>query len=77
MLVAGLFKFMGAEKRTGFKDPSQTFYVVGLGQGLDSLRVYVNAEDYGRYSSLDPYSDVTAELEYNPVSGKVSLVSIS
>ena len=60
MRLAGSFKFLGAEKRSGFKDPSQTFYVIGVGQGLDSLRCYVNAE-----------------FEYNPVSGKINLVSIS
>lgn len=77
MLVCGVFKFVGAEKRNGFKDPSQTFFVLGLGQGLDTLRLYVNAEDYGRYSSIVPYSDVTAELDYNPVTNRVNLVSIN
>ena len=77
MRLAGSFKFLGAEKRSGFKDPSQTFYVIGVGQGLDSLRCYVNAEDYGRYAALEPYSDVDAEFEYNQVSGKINLVSIS
>ncbi|GLC80236.1 hypothetical protein [Lacrimispora brassicae] len=77
MLVAGLFKFVGTERRQGFKDPSQVFYVLGLAQGLDTLRLYVNAEDFGRYSSIVPYSDVTAELDYNPVSNRVNLVSIN
>ena len=71
MKVQGEFKFLGVEKRQGFKDPSQTFYVAGFAQGLDSLRCYVDAEAYGRYSG------VMAELEYNPVSGKVALVGIN
>ena len=71
MKVQGEFKFLGVEKRQGFKDPSQTFYVAGFAQGLDSLRCYVDAEAYGRYS------DVMVELEYNPVSGKVALVGIN
>ena len=41
MKVQGEFKFLGVEKRQGFKDPSQTFYVAGFAQGLDSLRCYV------------------------------------
>ena len=77
MKLQGEFKFLGVEKRQGFKDPSQTFYVAGFAQGLDSLRCYVNAEDYGRYMSIEPYSDVMVELEYNPVSGKVALLDIS
>ena len=77
MKVQGEFKFLGVEKRQGFKDPSQTFYVTGFAQRLDSLRCYVDAEAYGRYSGIEPYSDVMAELEYNPVSGKVALVGIN
>ena len=77
MVVSGEFKFLGVEKRNGFKDPAQTFYVLGLGQGLDSLRCYITAEMYGKYSSLVPYSDVIAELDYNPVSGKVALRAIN
>lgn len=76
MVLSGDFRFMGAEKRSGFKDPSQVFYVLGLGQGLDSLRIYIDAEQYGRYSSIEPYSEVSAELDYNPVSGRVNLISI-
>lgn len=76
MVLQGDFRFMGAEKRAGFKDPSQVFYVLGLGQGLDSLRIYIDAEQYGRYSSIEPYSEVSAELDYNPVSGRVNLINI-
>ncbi|WP_368295927.1 hypothetical protein [Enterocloster citroniae] len=77
MKVQGEFKFLGVEKRHGFRDPSQVFYIVGFAQGLDSLRCYVDAEAYRSYSGIEPYSDVTAELEYNPVSGKVALVGIN
>ncbi len=77
MKVQGEFKFLGVEKRQGFKDPSQVFYIAGFAQGLDSLRCYVDAEAYGRYQSLVPYSDVIAELDYNPVTGKVALLGIS
>lgn len=77
MLVNGDFKFLGVEKRAGFKDPSQVFYIAGFAQGLDSLRCYVDAEDYGRYSALEPYSDVSVTLDYNPVSGKVALRGIN
>ena len=76
MVLSGDFKFMGVDKRSGFKDPSKVFYVLGLGQGLDALRIYIDAEQYGRYSSIEPYSDVSAELDYNPVSGRVNLINL-
>ena len=77
MRFTGFCKFMGAETRKGFKDPSQIFYIIGLRQGLDSLRCYVDAESYVRYAAIEPYSDVEAEFDYNPVSGKINLISIN
>lgn len=71
MRLSGSFKFMGCEARPGFKDPTKTNYIVGLSQGMDTLRVYVDAADYGRYCQLTPYSDVIAELDYNPAAQKV------
>ena len=71
MLLTGVFKFMGAESKPGFKDPLKTNYVVGLSQGLDTIRLYVEAVDFGRYMQIPPYSDVEAELEFNPVSENV------
>ena len=73
MRFTGFCKFMGAETRKGFKDPSQIFYIIGLSQGLDSL----DAESYVRYAAIEPYSDVEAEFDYNPVSGKINLISIN
>lgn len=72
MRLSGKFKFMGCEARPGFKDPNKINYIVGLSQGLDTLRVYVDAADYAKYCSIVPYSDVTAELDYNPAAANVS-----
>lgn len=72
MKLTGEFKFMGAEARPGFKDPSKMNYIVGLAQGMDTLRVYVDAAEYGRYCKIAPFSDVTAELDYNPAAQKVA-----
>lgn len=71
MLLTGVFKFMGVESRTGFKDPTKVNYVLGLSQGLDTIRLYVEAVDFGKYMQIPPYSDVEAELDYNPVSERV------
>lgn len=72
MNVTGQFKFMGVEARQGFKDPSKTNYIVGLAQGLDTLRCYCDASDYARYCKIEPFSDVEALLDYNPVAKEVS-----
>lgn len=81
MLVRGEFKFMGAEARPGFNDPSKVNYVVGLAQGLDNIRIYVNDPVlYGTLVNYRPYGDVLVELDYNPVAKDVKycmrLVSI-
>lgn len=72
MRVSGEFKFMGVESRPGFKDPSKINYVLGLSQGLDTIRLYTDAAGYAQYCKIDPYSDVVAELEYNPGAQQVS-----
>lgn len=79
MKLIGEFKFVGCEARPGFRDPSKMSYVVGLAQGLDTLRCYVNEQLYADCVRLEPYSDVTAELDYNPVKEKynMNLVSLS
>lgn len=70
-------KFLGCEARQSFKDPSRMVYVVALTQGLDTLRCYCNADEYVTYARIEPYADVDAILDYNPVSGRVSLSSIA
>lgn len=72
MIVTGDFKFMGVESRRSFKDPSKTNYILGLSQGLDTVRLYIDADMFAHFSRLDPYSDVTAELEYNPAAERSS-----
>lgn len=72
MIVKGDFKFMGCEARPGFKDPSKVNYVLGLAQGLDNVRLYIDAFQYGEFSKIAPYSDVSAELNYNPVAEKAA-----
>lgn len=72
MQVIGNFKFMGVDCRPGFKDPSKTNYIVGLAQGLDTLRLYVDAADYARYCKIEPFTDVEAVLDYNPVAKEVA-----
>lgn len=81
MKVTGIFKLMGVESQSGFRDPKQTNYVVGLAQGMDSLRMYLDATEFELYKNIPPYSDVEVVLDYNPVAKEVRyamhLVSMS
>lgn len=72
MIVTGEFKFMGVESRKSFKDPSKINYILGLSQGLDTIRLYIDADMFADFSRFDPYSDVIAELEYNPAASSSS-----
>jgi hypothetical protein len=71
MKVTGIFKLMGVESQSGFKDPTQINYVVGLAQGMDSLRMYLDANEFALYKDIPPYSDVEVVLDYNPVAKEV------
>lgn len=81
MKVTGIFKLMGVESQSGFRDPKQTNYVVGLAQGMDSLRMYLDETEFKLYKDIPPYSDVEVVLDYNPVAKEVRyamhLVSMS
>lgn len=77
MRLMGEFKFLGVERRQGFKDPSKSFNVMGLGQGLDVLRIYVDDMQYSTCINIQPYTDAEAELDYNPVNGRMNLVELT
>lgn len=72
MRLKGEFKFMGIDVRPNRTDPTRMNYIVGLSQGLDTLRCYVEADAYARYCKFVPYSDVTAVLDFNPVAKSVT-----
>ena len=80
MRLNGLFKFMGVEVRPGFKDPTKMNYIVGLCQGMDTIRLYIEPGQYQNImaemqkpgSKLVPFSDVYAELDYNPAAQNVN-----
>lgn len=78
MKVTGVFRFVGVERRSGFKDPTKTFCIAAFAQGLDVLRVYVDDMQFSELSKLEPYSEVDVELDYNPVAerNQMRLVTI-
>lgn len=77
MRLSGEFVFLGIEAREGFVDKSKLNYLVGLSQGLDTIRLYIEADQYGKIQNAlmrkdyEPYSKVYAELDYNPAAQKV------
>lgn len=72
MLMSMKCKLMGAESRPGFKNPQELMYVIGLAQGVSTLRLYVTAAQFAQCLQIEPYSDVEAELEFKPDAQKVS-----
>lgn len=60
MKVNARMKYLGADKGTS-KDGKPYFYV-GLLQGFDSERVYVNEEMYNATKGFNLFADVDCEL---------------
>lgn len=70
MKVTGDFYFAGVECRHGFKDPTKVYYILGVMQGLDVLRLYIDEAQYRELLECVPYSPIKVELDYNPVAEK-------
>lgn len=60
MKVTGSFKFCGAEK--GTTKAGKDYYMIGLLQGLDSSRIYVDLDMYNQCKGIHPFSDVSCVL---------------
>ena len=71
MKVTGVFKLMGVQAQPGFKDPQQISYIIGLAQGMESLRMYLEPTEYELYKDIPSYSDVDAVLDFNPLAKDV------
>lgn len=63
MKVAGSFKFCGAEK--GTTKAGKDYYLIGLLQGLDSSRIYVDLDMYNQCKGITPFTDVECNLSIN------------
>lgn len=61
MKVSARMKFLGAEKGTA-QSTGKPYFYVGLLQGFDSERVYVNEEIYNQTREYKPFSDVDCNL---------------
>ena len=60
MKVSGLMKFIGTEE--GLSREGKRYFVIGLLQGMESVRIYVNEDLYIQAGSFTPFCDVECEL---------------
>ncbi len=63
MKVTGSFKFCGAE--VGTTRAGKEYYLIGLLQGLDSSRIYVDQAMYNQCKGIAPFTDVDCDLSIN------------
>lgn len=63
MKVSGSFKFCGAE--IGTTKAGKEYYLIGLLQGLDSSRIYVDLDMYNQCKGIAPFADVECNLSIN------------
>ena len=61
MKVSARMKFLGAKKGTA-QSTGKPYFYVGLLQGFDSERVYVNEQIYNQTREYKPFSDVDCNL---------------
>lgn len=61
MKLKGKMKFLGAEQGVS-QQSGKPYYYLGLLQGMESERVYINEDLYRKVSSFQPFCDVDCEL---------------
>lgn len=78
MKMSGEFVFIGVEARPGFTDQTKMNYLIGLAQGLDTYRTYIEAPLFQKIQQMlmmgdvQMYETVYAECDFNPAASKVS-----
>lgn len=78
MKMSGEFVFIGVEARPGFADQNKMNYLIGLAQGLDTYRTYIEAPLFQKIQTmimqnkLSVYETVHADCDFNPAATKVS-----
>ncbi len=74
MKVSGQFVLTGVQCRPGFKDPSKMTYMVAFADGVDSLRLFVDASVYDDMMKLPLYKPYRVNFDYNPVNQRMNLI---
>lgn len=62
MKLVGKFEFIGIEEIQGKKDPTKVFHNVGLMQGNDVVKVFLNDDKVKLFSGLKRFDLVECEL---------------
>lgn len=58
--------FQAVEAIPGYKDPSKVNYTAAFFSGVDTVRVYVTAEQYNELLFVPQFEPVNVIFEYNP-----------
>lgn len=61
MKVNARMKFLGTEKGVS-QSSGKPYFTIGLLQGMESTRVYVNESNYNTACGFKPFCDVDCEL---------------
>lgn len=60
MKVSGLMKFIGTEE--GLSREGKRYFMIGLLQGMESIKIYVSEELCSLVAGYTPFCDVECEL---------------
>ena len=60
MKVSGLMKFIGVEE--GLSREGKRYFIIGLLQGMESIKIYVSEELCSLVAGYTPFCDVECEL---------------
>lgn len=68
---------IGAERRAGFKNPSEMVQQILVADGMDTVKFWATPEQYEFASKKDAYSPVLVTFSVNLTNGKTALLNLS
>ena len=68
---------IGAERRPGFKNPSEMVQQVLVLDGMDTIKFWATPEQYEYALKKDPYSSVLVTFTVNLTNGKTGLLDLA
>lgn len=60
MILNGRFRLLGAEK--GSRKDGKPYYVLGLAQGIDSERLYIDEKMYKDCQTIPMFSEIECDI---------------
>ena len=76
MKLIGKFRLAGVLARPGFRDSSRMTYQALFVDGVDSIRIWLDGEQYDSLSHIEPYTEVEVVFDFNPVTNRLNLVNV-